>query len=110
MRVTGHAADAGGGVVASVEVSWDGGGARWHAASLEALVAEGSRWHLTWGDEAWHALHGALPLTSAEEDDVPIRVRVTDDSGNVGTGTAMLRRRHSSGHSPAEQARPRDEL
>jgi len=110
VRVTGRAADAGGGVVASVEVSWDGGGARWHAASLEALVAEGSRWHLTWGDEAWHALHGALPLTSAEEDDVPIRVRVTDDSGNVGTGTAMLRRRHSSGHSPAEQARPRDEL
>ena len=94
----------------SVEVSWDGGGARWHAASLEALVAEGARWHLTWGDEAWHALHGALPLTSAEEDDVPIRVRVTDDSGNVGTGTAMLRRRHSSGHSPAGQARPRDEL
>ena len=49
-------------------------------------------------------------IGSAEEDDVPIRVRVTDDSGNVGTGTAMLRRRHSSGHSPAEQARPRDEL
>lgn len=113
VRVTGRAADAGGGVVASVEVSWDGGGARWHAASLEALVAEGARWQLTWGDELWHALHGALPPTSAEaeDDDVPILVRVTDDSGNVGTGTAMLRRRHSSrGHRPAEQASPRDEL
>ena len=38
--------------------------------------------------------------------DVPILVRVTDDSGNAGTGTAMLRRRHSS----SEQRRTRDEL
>ena len=62
--------------------------------------------------DAWalKVLMVAESVDSAEEDDVPIRVRVTDDSGNVGTGTAMLRRRHSSGHSPAEQARPRDEL
>jgi len=108
VRVAGKAADAGGGVVASVEVSWDGAGARWHAATLEALVAEEARWALAWGDEEWHALHGVLPA-SAEGSDVPILVRVTDDSGNAGTGTAMLRLRHSQ-REERRASKGRDEL
>jgi hypothetical protein len=100
VRVAGKAADAasqdesGRGVVAAVEVSWDGAGARWHAATLERLVAQEARWQLTWGDEPWHALHGALPSPPAGGGDVPIRVRATDDSGNSGVGTAMLRVTH----------------
>ena len=38
-----------GGVVAAVEVSWSGG-ARWHEATLEALVGRQARWSVTWGD------------------------------------------------------------
>ena len=40
--------------------------------------------------------------------DVPILVRVTDDSGNAGTGTAVLRRRHGgASRDKAERRRER---
>ena len=31
------------------QVSWDGAGVRWHAASLDGLVAHDARWDLAWG-------------------------------------------------------------
>lgn len=76
LRLAGGATDVGG-AVASVEVSWTPG--RWHFAALDRVAAE-VRWTLSWGDEPWHALHGALP-TDADKD--LFGLRVSDDSGNV---------------------------
>ena len=81
------------GVVAAVEVSWDGG-RRWHAATLAQLLSDGAKWHVTWGDAPWHALHGSLPTPPTADDasqgGVTVLVRATDDSGNQGTGTAVI--------------------
>ncbi|RAN76514.1 hypothetical protein B5P43_23235 [Bacillus sp. SRB_336] len=67
VTVTGTAADSGGGVVAGVEVSTDGG-ASWHPASGT------TSWTYTWA-----AAHG-YPGTT-------IMSRATDDSGNLGQAT-----------------------
>lgn len=64
------------GVVASVEVSWDGGG-RWHPATLPRMDRQ-VRWSFLWGDQPWHVLHGAPPEPGAG-----LSVRVADDAGNV---------------------------
>jgi hypothetical protein len=64
--IAGTAADAGGGVVGGVEVSVDGG--PWHPASgREAWSAR------------WTATAGGVPV---------VRVRVVDDSGNLGSDAA----------------------
>ena len=81
------------GVVAAVEVSWDGG-TRWHAATIAQLLTDGAKWSLTWGHAPWHALHGNLPAPPSADDarsgGVAVVVRATDDSGNSGTGTAVI--------------------
>jgi hypothetical protein len=64
ITITGTAADTGGGVVAGVEVSTDGG-STWHPATGT------TNWSYSW------TAHGAPSTT--------IRVRATDDSGNLGT-------------------------
>ena len=75
VAVRGRATDAGG-VVASVEVSWEAG--RWHPAVLDRLASDVA-WEATWGDEPWHVpLHGALPKEGAT-----YALRAADDSGNV---------------------------
>ncbi|MGN9906617.1 DUF4082 domain-containing protein [Phytohabitans sp. LJ34] len=61
--ISGTATDTGGGVVGGVEVSVDGG-ATWHPANGRA------NWSYTWTPQAAGA--------------VTLRVRATDDSGNVG--------------------------
>ncbi|HEX3243537.1 MAG TPA: N,N-dimethylformamidase beta subunit family domain-containing protein, partial [Solirubrobacterales bacterium] len=65
--VSGTATDAGGGVVAAVEVSTDGG-STWHTASGT------SSWTYSW------IVHGAPSTT--------IKVRAVDDSGNIGAASA----------------------
>lgn len=72
-------ADDDGGVVASVEISWDGGG-RWHPAELEGLRAS-TRWTLHWGGENWQRTHGRLP-PPPEARHTPLWLRLSDDSGN----------------------------
>ena len=67
VTLTGTASDAGGGVVAGVEVSTDGG-TTWHPATGT------TSWSYTW------KAHGSPSST--------IRARATDDSGNVGAATA----------------------
>jgi hypothetical protein len=74
-RVTlaGSAADSGGGVVAGVEVSTDGG-ASWHPATLTTRTS----WTYSW------TVHGGNPAV--------IRTRATDDSANIeraGAGTSV---------------------
>ena len=64
--ISGTATDAGGGVVAAVEVSTDGG-ATWHTASGT------SSWSYVW------TVHGAPSTT--------IRARAVDDSGNIGAAS-----------------------
>ncbi len=67
VTITGTATDAGGGVVAGVEVSTDGG-QTWHPATGRAS------WSYTW--------------TPAVTGPVVIRSRATDDSGNIETPSA----------------------
>jgi hypothetical protein len=68
VTISGTATDAGGGVVAGVEVSTDNG-TTWHPASLTTAVATTVSWSYTW------AAHGA-PTTT-------IKSRAVDDSANL---------------------------
>jgi hypothetical protein len=83
VRASGWATDSGGGVVASVEVSWDGG-VRYHPASIDILRAE-TTWSFVWGDDPWQLLHGDLPKKSVLEgqEKLALVLRVSDDSGNL---------------------------
>ena len=83
VRASGWATDSGGGVVASVEVSWDGG-VRYHPASIDVLRAE-TTWSFVWGDDPWQLLHGDLPKKSVLEgtEKLVLTLRVSDDSGNL---------------------------
>jgi hypothetical protein len=67
VNVTGSAADTGGGVVAGVEISTDGG-TTWHPATGT------TSWSYSW------VAHGAPAAT--------VKVRATDDSGNTGLPSA----------------------
>lgn len=80
--VRGWAADDGG-VVASVEVSWQGGepSSRWHPAEIEQLGAR-VHWSLGWGTQRWELLHGEPPGWRGEGARRPLWLRVADDSGN----------------------------
>jgi len=66
--VSGAATDAGGGVVAGVEVSTDGG-TTWHPATLTTQAGQSVNWSYTW------VVHGS-PTTT-------IRSRAVDDSANL---------------------------
>jgi hypothetical protein len=66
--IAGSATDAGGGVVAGVEVSTDGG-TTWHPATLATPAEQSVKWTYTW------AAHGN-PTTT-------IRSRAVDDSANL---------------------------
>ncbi len=68
MTITGSATDSGGGVVAGVEVSTDGG-ATWHPATLTTPAEQTVKWSYTW------VAHGN-PTTT-------IRSRAVDDSANL---------------------------
>jgi hypothetical protein len=68
VTITGSATDAGGGVVAGVEVSTDNG-ATWHPATLTTPAEQTVKWSYTW------AAHGN-PTTT-------IRSRAVDDSANL---------------------------
>ncbi len=68
--ISGTATDSGGGVVAGVEVSTDGG-STWHPATSVSPDAQSVTWTYTW------VVHGA-PSTTIES-------RAVDDSGNVET-------------------------
>ena len=70
VTITGTASDAGGGSVAGVELSTDGG-TTWHPASLTTPDAASVNWSDTW------VAHGS-PTTTIE-------TRAVDDSGNVET-------------------------
>jgi hypothetical protein len=69
VTITGTATDAGGGVVAGVEVSTDGGNT-WHPATVTPGAST------TWS-YSWVAAHGSPTAT--------IESRATDDSGNIET-------------------------
>jgi methionine-rich copper-binding protein CopC len=68
--ITGTATDSGGGVVAGVEVSTDGG-STWHPVTSMSVAATSVTWSYTW------SAAGSGPVT--------IQSRATDDSGNTGT-------------------------
>ena len=68
VTITGSATDSGGGVVAGVEVSTDGGSS-WHPATLSGAAASSVNWTYSW------TAHGN-PSTNIE-------TRATDDSGNI---------------------------
>jgi hypothetical protein len=68
ITITGKATDAGGGVVAGVEVSTDGG-STWHPATLSTSAEQSVSWSYTW------TAHGN-PTTT-------IKSRAVDDSANV---------------------------
>jgi len=70
VTVSGTATDAGGGVVAGVEVSTDGG-ATWHPATTMSPADSGVTWTYTW--------------PAAGNGPVTIESRATDDSGNIET-------------------------
>ena len=70
MTITGTAADRGGGVVAGVEVSTDGGQS-WHPATINGADAQSVTWSYSW------IAHG-YPQTTVES-------RATDDSANLET-------------------------
>jgi hypothetical protein len=76
VTVTGTATDAGGGVVAGVEVSTDNG-ATWHPATLTTPAEQSVNWTYTW------AVHG-YPSTT-------IRSRAVDDSANLETPAAGVK-------------------
>jgi hypothetical protein len=75
VRVNGSATDSGGGVVAGVEVSTDGG-KTWHPATAMSPAATSVTWSYTW------VAHGTPTST--------IQTRATDDSGNVETPSDAL--------------------
>ena len=75
VTVTGTATDAGGGVVAGVEVSTDGG-STWHPATLTTPDSATANWSYSW------TAHGN-PTTT-------IMSRATDDSGNRETPSAGI--------------------
>jgi hypothetical protein len=75
VTITGSATDSGGGVVAGVEVSTDGG-ATWHPATLTTPAEQTVKWSYTW------AAHGN-PTTT-------IRSRAVDDSSNLETPSAGI--------------------
>ncbi len=70
VTVSGTATDAGGGVVAGVEISTDGG-TTWHLATVTGADAQTVNWTYSWN------VHG-VPTTKIE-------TRATDDSGNLET-------------------------
>ena len=70
VTVTGTATDSGGGVVAGVEVSTDGGSS-WHPVTTMSAAATSVSWSYTW------SAAGSGPVT--------IESRATDDSGNTET-------------------------
>ena len=70
VTVTGTAADSGGGVVAGVEISTDGG-ATWHPVTTMSAANTSVTWSYTW------IAHGDPSTT--------IETRATDDSGNIET-------------------------
>ncbi len=72
LTITGTASDSGGGVVAGVEVSTDGG-QTWHPATLTSPDAQTVTWSYPW------VAHG-YPSTTIES-------RATDDSANIETPT-----------------------
>eukprot|EP01062_Namystynia_karyoxenos_P026131 TRINITY_DN20400_c0_g1_i1.p1 TRINITY_DN20400_c0_g1~~TRINITY_DN20400_c0_g1_i1.p1 ORF type:complete len:830 (+),score=230.91 TRINITY_DN20400_c0_g1_i1:87-2492(+) len=74
VRVTGTAADTGGGVVAAVEVSVDGG-RRWHPASIAGRRAGEVEW--IW-ERVWAHARDASPTAAV------VTARAADDSCNLG--------------------------
>ena len=70
VTVTGTATDSGGGVVAGVEISTDGG-STWHPAPITTPAGTSVNWSYGW------IAHGS-PTTT-------LKVRASDDSGNVQT-------------------------
>ena len=70
MTVTGTATDSGGGVVAGVEISTDGG-TTWHPVTTMSAADTSVTWSYTW------IAHGSPTAT--------IETRATDDSGNIET-------------------------
>jgi hypothetical protein len=68
VTITGTATDAGGGVVAGVEVSTDNG-ATWHPATLATQPEQSVKWSYTWGANHY-------PATT-------IKSRAVDDSANL---------------------------
>jgi methionine-rich copper-binding protein CopC len=68
VTITGTATDSGGGVVAGVEVSTDGG-STWHPVTTMSAAATSVTWSYTW------SAAGSGPVT--------IKSRATDDSGNT---------------------------
>jgi hypothetical protein len=75
VTISGAASDAGGGVVAGVEVSTDGGSS-WHPATLTAPDDTSATWSYSW------IAHGSPTAT--------IMSRAVDDSGNVETPSAGM--------------------
>ncbi len=73
VTIAGTAVDAGGGVVAGVEVSTDNG-ATWHPATLTTPVEQSVKWSYTWGVNDY-------PATT-------IKSRAVDDSSNLETPSA----------------------
>ena len=69
VTVSGTASDSGGGVVAGVEVSTDGG-TTWHPVTTMSSAATSVTWSYTW--------------SAAGNGPVTIKSRATDDSGNIG--------------------------
>jgi hypothetical protein len=70
VTISGTASDSGGGVVAGVEVSADGG-STWHPVTTMSAAATSVNWSYTW------PVAGNGPVT--------IESRATDDSGNIET-------------------------
>jgi methionine-rich copper-binding protein CopC len=70
VTITGTATDSGGGVVAGVEVSTDGG-STWHPVTTMSAAAASVTWSYTW--------------SAAGSGSVTIKSRATDDSGNTET-------------------------
>ena len=70
VTITGTATDSGGGVVAGVEVSTDGG-STWHPVTTMSAAATSVTWSYTW--------------SAAGNGSVTIESRATDDSGNIET-------------------------
>ena len=72
VTISGTAKDTGGGVVAGVEVSTDGG-STWHPVTTMSAAATSVTWSYTW--------------SAAGSGSVTIKSRATDDSGNTGTSS-----------------------
>jgi hypothetical protein len=70
VTISGSATDAGGGVVAGIEVSTDGGSS-WHPVTTMSPASTSVTWSYTW------SVAGSGPVT--------IKSRATDDSGNTET-------------------------